>query len=578
MLRALGDLDEREIAARVARGVDAAALLAALARRAARDPRADRRRASAGSRPTRRASTATRSASCRPAACRTRSCERSPMRCASSSRASRATHGPFADRASCGRAIGVDCVGRRCAARARRARSCAASCVPAAASANGATSRSCAGCGAPRWRRCAGRSSRSTRRRLAAFLPAWQGVDRHPRAGAGHRPPARGARHPAGARAAGWSSGSAMSCRAGSAPTRRPGWTCSARAARSSGSARARSGARAASRCTSARTLPLLGPAAAGGRGAGRSELATRLLRERLAAAPASSRDLLADVERRAEQLHGPCGIWSGPGEVTNDAWAPLRRRAPDAGAPAPGGAGRRAGRSRFAAGRRGRADADPGPLVAHRAALLAAPRAPASARRALAELLLERYGVVTREQVLAEGMPRRLRARSTTASRALETLGLCRRGYFVEGMGGAQFALPGAVERLRAAAPARARAPLVLAAVDPAQPYGAALPWPRRGRRRRPARARRRRVRRARAGRPAALRRARRAFDRPARRRGGRRGGLRCAGSRHSRARCARGACPSSRWSASTASPRSRVACAQTCSSSSASAQGRGA
>ena len=83
-----------------------------------------------------------------------------------------------------------------------------------------------------------------------------------------------------------------------------------------------------------------------------------------------------------------------------------------------------------------------------------------------------------------------------------LETLGVCRRGYFIEGMGGAQFALPGAVERLRAtptggsgaasAASAwdgRGRT-LVIAAADPAQPYGAALPWPKRkGQDRRPAR-----------------------------------------------------------------------------------------
>src|SRR5205085_7283167 len=65
------------------------------------------------------------------------------------------------------------------------------------------------------------------------------------------------------------------------------------------------------------------------------------------------------------------------------------------------------------------------------------------------------------------------------------ETLGVCRRGYFVEGLGGAQFALPGAVERLRDLRPrdtdAPSEAPLVLAAADPAQPYGAALPWPRR-------------------------------------------------------------------------------------------------
>ncbi|HKG17129.1 MAG TPA: DEAD/DEAH box helicase, partial [Solirubrobacteraceae bacterium] len=64
--------------------------------------------------------------------------------------------------------------------------------------------------------------------------------------------------------------------------------------------------------------------------------------------------------------------------------------------------------------------------------------------------------------------------------------------GYFVEGLGGAQFALPGAVERLREERRDADAAPRVLAAVDPAQPYGAALPWPRReseGERRRPQR-----------------------------------------------------------------------------------------
>jgi ATP-dependent Lhr-like helicase len=82
-----------------------------------------------------------------------------------------------------------------------------------------------------------------------------------------------------------------------------------------------------------------------------------------------------------------------------------------------------------------------------------------------------------------------------------LETLGVCRRGYFIEGMGGAQFALPGAVERLRAGRPSADRPgpaasskegerALVIAAADPAQPYGAALPWPKReGQDRRPAR-----------------------------------------------------------------------------------------
>jgi ATP-dependent Lhr-like helicase len=69
-----------------------------------------------------------------------------------------------------------------------------------------------------------------------------------------------------------------------------------------------------------------------------------------------------------------------------------------------------------------------------------------------------------------------------------LETLGVARRGYFVEGLGGAQFALPGAVERLRAS-DGDEDAPIVLAAVDPAQPYGAALAWPARDENRRPAR-----------------------------------------------------------------------------------------
>ena len=64
---------------------------------------------------------------------------------------------------------------------------------------------------------------------------------------------------------------------------------------------------------------------------------------------------------------------------------------------------------------------------------------------------------------------------------KALETVGACRRGYFVEGLGGAQFALPGAVERLRELRDAATTEPLVLAAADPAQPYGGVLPWPKR-------------------------------------------------------------------------------------------------
>jgi ATP-dependent Lhr-like helicase len=113
----------------------------------------------------------------------------------------------------------------------------------------------------------------------------------------------------------------------------------------------------------------------------------------------------------------------------------------------------------------------------------------PAARRRAQAELLLERYGILTRELVLAEGVPGGFSALYPELSQ-LETLGVARRGYFVEGLGGAQFALGGAVERLRAQKAPEEAAPLVLAATDPAQPYGAALPWPKReGEARRPAR-----------------------------------------------------------------------------------------
>jgi ATP-dependent Lhr-like helicase len=92
---------------------------------------------------------------------------------------------------------------------------------------------------------------------------------------------------------------------------------------------------------------------------------------------------------------------------------------------------------------------------------------------------MLERYGIVTRETVLAEGVPGGFAALYGEMSN-LEMLGAARRGYFVEGLGGAQFALPGAVERLRSL-PERSGGYLVLAATDPANPYGATLPWPKR-------------------------------------------------------------------------------------------------
>jgi ATP-dependent Lhr-like helicase len=83
----------------------------------------------------------------------------------------------------------------------------------------------------------------------------------------------------------------------------------------------------------------------------------------------------------------------------------------------------------------------------------------------------------VTRETVLSEGVPGGFTTLYGELSN-LEVLGTARRGYFVEGLGGAQFALAGAVERLRSL-PQRDGEHLVLAATDPAQPYGAQLPWP---------------------------------------------------------------------------------------------------
>ncbi|MFN8507192.1 MAG: DEAD/DEAH box helicase [Dehalococcoidia bacterium] len=98
----------------------------------------------------------------------------------------------------------------------------------------------------------------------------------------------------------------------------------------------------------------------------------------------------------------------------------------------------------------------------------------------AIATALLERYGVVTRETAAAEGVSGGFAA-VYPVLKAMEEGGRIRRGYFIEGLGGAQFALPAAVERLRAERerPEEARV-FVISATDPANPYGATLAWPR--------------------------------------------------------------------------------------------------
>ncbi|HEX6597674.1 MAG TPA: helicase-related protein, partial [Acidimicrobiales bacterium] len=168
--------------------------------------------------------------------------------------------------------------------------------------------------------------------------------------------------------------------------------------------------------------------------------------------------------------------VWAG--EVTNDSFAALRAFT--------GSAGRGGGRS---SARRGRPNLGSltvlGPPKAQGRWSLVEADLPvgeitaADRARALAGALLERHGVLTREAVRGEGHAGGF-ATVYPVLRALEEAGRARRGYFVTGLGGAQFALPGAVDRLRARpAPSTTPTPLVLAATDPANAYGVALPWP---------------------------------------------------------------------------------------------------
>ncbi len=179
--------------------------------------------------------------------------------------------------------------------------------------------------------------------------------------------------------------------------------------------------------------------------------------------------------------------VWGG--EVTNDSLAPVRAMVGAGPRRAKSAAGTRAGRSRSRRPNLAR----PGlgslrqigpPSAAGRWALVApllSPRpAPTEAAHAQAMQLLERYGVLTREAVLAEGVEGGF-AGVYPVLKALEERGHVRRGYFVAGLGAAQFALPGAVDRLRGSREHDEAdlVPVVLAATDPAQPYGAALGWP---------------------------------------------------------------------------------------------------
>jgi ATP-dependent Lhr-like helicase len=117
------------------------------------------------------------------------------------------------------------------------------------------------------------------------------------------------------------------------------------------------------------------------------------------------------------------------------------------------------------------------------------APTTPTERATAQIRQLLERHGVLTREVVRSEGIGGGFAA-VYGILKAMEDAGRIRRGYFVAGLGAAQFALPGAVDRLRAARE-RTEEPhaVVLAAADPANAYGAALSWPERPEGRKPMR-----------------------------------------------------------------------------------------
>lgn len=193
--------------------------------------------------------------------------------------------------------------------------------------------------------------------------------------------------------------------------------------------------------------------------------------------------------------------VWQG--HLSNDTFHPLRHLVAGTGSRASRAAHkapRRAARGRLY---RGRATSTLG------AALGATASTPANLsgrwfpvhhgtndphERALAnaDLLLDRYGVITRGAVAAEGLEGGFALAYRVLSQ-LEERGKARRGYIIQGLGAAQFSTVGAIDRLRQfeldpGAP-RPRGPLTLSACDPANPYGAALPWPERDAGHRPGR-----------------------------------------------------------------------------------------
>ena len=157
-------------------------------------------------------------------------------------------------------------------------------------------------------------------------------------------------------------------------------------------------------------------------------------------------------------------------GLVTNDTFAPLRTL------------------GRTSRGPRGRFTLPAGGRWSTLTTVVGATPAETVRAHTRALMLLERYGIVSREAAAAESLPGGFSSVSGVL-RAMEESGKIRRGHFVDGLQGAQFAHAAAVDRLRAARDVGGDAvgpPVVtLSAIDPANPYGALLPWPAEGARR---------------------------------------------------------------------------------------------
>jgi ATP-dependent Lhr-like helicase len=235
---------------------------------------------------------------------------------------------------------------------------------------------------------------------------------------------------------------------------------------------------------------------------AGGGALFFRSIADRVAASRAdqSSKALAAADRDVASALWDL--VWSG--RLTNDTLAPLRTVLGTGRpvAPDPAGGTRVSARPGSAVSRRpgfgrGAIPSRTGPpTVSGRWSVLPATEPdPTRRRHAQALALLDRHGILIRGAAAAEHISGGFGALYPVL-RALEEAGQCRRGYFVEGLGAAQFALPGAVDRMRAMATAASAGPadpwdtgpgqdrrtvVVLAAADPANAYGAALPWPER-------------------------------------------------------------------------------------------------